>query len=115
MIIRGPVRPDVDPELATIDPVAASEWFGFVPNVQVPQASVLTAAVWARRATQLADIIEAVDGDRRWGWLTVRSELLKTLTGSRVGDSLPQQVEERLRLKGVRIIGVPSGLDQGVR
>ncbi len=27
MIVHGRVRPDVDPELAGLDPMAASEWF----------------------------------------------------------------------------------------
>jgi hypothetical protein len=103
MIILGPRRLDVDPELARIDPVAASEWFGWQPDAGT-ESSALASALRGRGSAQLAEIIEAVASDPRWGWLGVHSRLLSTLRGSSRGDSLAPQVEEWLRLKGVRVI-----------
>jgi hypothetical protein len=96
VIIRGRVRPGVDPELASIDPLAASEWYGYVPDARVEQPSALAAALRGRGSAQLAEIIEAVASDPRRGWLVVRAELLKAL---REGP-LRQQVADCLRLKG---------------
>jgi hypothetical protein len=105
MIILGPVRTDVAPELARIDPLAASEWFGWQPDARM-ESSALAAALRGRGTTQLAEIIEAIGGDPRWGWLAVHSELLKTLSGSPAGDGFALRVEEWFRVKGVRIMRV---------
>ncbi len=104
MIVHGPVRPDVDPELARIDPVAASEWYGYVPDARMGTPSVLATALRDRGAAQLAEIVGAVEGDRRWGWLAIHAELLRALTEGQPADSLDWRVEECLRLRGVRII-----------
>ncbi len=102
--MHGPVRPDVDPELASMDPVAAGEWFGYVPDARMGAPSALAAALRQRSAAQLAEIVEAVASDPRWGWLTIQSGLLMTLTGGPQEDRLRRQVEEWLRLRGVRIV-----------
>jgi hypothetical protein len=101
MILRGPIRPDVAPELASIDPVAASEWFGYVSNLQ--PASMLAAALRDRGEDQLGEIIEAVERDPRQGWLVIPSTLLQKPAGASSDDGFCQQVHQWLRLKGVRI------------
>jgi hypothetical protein len=51
---------------------------------------------------QLAEIVEAVEHDPRWGWLAVHSGLLKPLTGSSPMDD-GVRVDQWLRLRGLRV------------
>ncbi len=108
MIVHGPVRPDVDPELASVDPMAASEWFGYVPDLR-ERASVLAASLRARGSPQLAAIVEAVERDPRWGWLTIDVALFQPAAGDVSDGDLGLGVDQWLRLKGVRIVDLAEG------